>query len=77
MISKAKIILLTIFIVVIVAHTIRDIHQPVFSGGDMALLGVMIAKDMHPQLFSRDYLFADDYYYRFYTPSLSGWLRCF
>jgi hypothetical protein len=69
MTPKEKIFVFVILITVLLAHTIHSLRHPIFKTSDLHLLGVMVAKDMHPDFFVRDYIFADNYYYRFYTPS--------
>lgn len=50
------------------SYTAFSLRQPDFKPGDTDLNSYIVAKDLNPDLYSRDYFFADDNLYRFYIP---------
>ncbi|MCL4302818.1 MAG: hypothetical protein KJ077_44430 [Anaerolineae bacterium] len=53
---------------VVLAWTVDSARKAEVFNSDMHLVANMVAKDLDPALFSRDYFLADDRFYRFYTP---------
>jgi hypothetical protein len=70
-------------VIVLVLFTIYQTYlgfmHPVL-GSDQHALGIIVTKNLHPNLFAQDYAFKDSYYFRFYTPfylRLSEWLTSY
>lgn len=60
---------LATFLLLAAAQWVVALSQPVLRNSDQINIGVMVLANAQPELFSRDYLFADRSLFRFYTPA--------
>lgn len=62
----------------VITYTLASLQTPAIASGDLDNIQIMVNKDLHPELYPRDYVFSDDQFFRFYIPwyrSLVAYLR--
>jgi len=75
-VNKQDTLVILIFAVLMaLAWTTYSYYFPYQMGHDQLCLGTMIAKDLDPGLYPRDYAFKDDSLYRRYIPGFRGLMR--
>ncbi|GIK43194.1 MAG: hypothetical protein BroJett011_70270 [Chloroflexota bacterium] len=65
---RELVVVVLILLLVIIAWTTFNLLHPAITETDLNLIATMISKDMDLGLYPRDDIFADNTYYRFYTP---------
>ena len=73
--NRHKLIIAVFAVIMAVGWTAYSYYLPYQMGHDQICLGTMIAKDLDPQLYPRDYAFRDNSLYRNYIPFFRQLIR--